>query len=187
VSVGYDADVTDKELTVRFPRIRTSGSCLELVFDCQILVYGTVFGGTVFDSQTQEVPQEVVEGDASPALTTNRLSVGVATLDDRVLAGVEVTPAAFSPNGDGTNDEVSFRYYLQKLLLPGRVVLAIHDLAGRRLWERTVFQDSGVYTISWNGVDAGGRLAAPGIYAFTLTVHTASGQHATAGTFGLAY
>ena len=187
VPVSFVPDVSDKEATIRFPRIARNGARLEVVFACRVLVYGTVFSGTVFDSRTDELPQEVVEGNAHPDLPTNRLSVGIATLDDRVLANVEPVPAAFSPNGDSINDEVSIHYCLQKLLSPNRVVLVVTDLAGRRVWEHAAFQDSGLYAIRWDGRAQSGERVPPGTYVFTLTVHTAAGRQHAAGVVSVVY
>ncbi|MFA6110780.1 MAG: gliding motility-associated C-terminal domain-containing protein [Candidatus Latescibacterota bacterium] len=183
----FQAEVTDQAFTVRFPLVRTDGARLELTFDAQVLIYGTLFSGTVFDSRGQDLPQEVVEGDASAELSTNRLSVGLLELGEEVLAGVAVDPAVFSPNGDGVNDRVAIGYDLKKLLLPGRVTLAVYTVNGARVWSRSTLQASGSYAEEWDGRDAHGRLVAPGSYVCLLTVDTASGSEAKARVVRVAY
>jgi len=183
----FEAEVGDGEFTVRFPLVEEDGARLEVTFDCQVLVFGTVFSGTVFDSRTGELPQEVRAGDASPMLSSNRLSVGIAELGADILSAIEVSPDPFSPNGDGVNDTAEFRYHLKKLLLPGRVAVSVLDLAGTRLWQRSLDQASGVYAVEWDGRDRGGETVAPGIYLYRVEVETASGRESRAGALRVVY
>lgn len=184
---AYAAEVTDSNFTVIFSPVRHDGALVELTFHCQVLVYGTVFSGQVFDSQSADLPQEIVEGDASPAYPSRRLSVGVTELTHQVLARVDAHPAVFAPNGDGVDDRTAIRYQLQKLLRPARLEITIYDLSGARLWNKTLQQSSGVYQVEWDGRDSHGRLAPPGIYVFRVTAHTASGDETKAGTVCVAY
>lgn len=186
-SSTFEADTKDQAFTVTFPRIRRNRALLELTFDCQVLVYGTVFSGEVFDSQTAELPQEVVEGDASPTLDTNALSVGVSELGQEILSAVEVHPNPFSPNHDGSNDRASIRYHLLKLLSPARVVASVYDLSGAQIWSRTMHQESGVYAVEWDGKGSDGVMASPGVYLYSVSVHTASGKETKVGTFVVIY
>lgn len=186
-SVSFDKAVEDRQFTVTFPRIRTDGALLELEFDCQVLVYGTVFSGTVFDSETNELPQDVMAGDASSRIQTNKLSVGITELDQQVLSDDRAEPEVFSPNGDGVNDCTAIHYYLEKLLKPGRLEVAIHDLSGQRIWSQTRYQASGVYSVAWDGTGADGGRVPPGTYLYTVTIHTASGEQSRAGTVAVVY
>ncbi|MFH1567877.1 MAG: gliding motility-associated C-terminal domain-containing protein [Gemmatimonadota bacterium] len=187
VPSAHEAEVTDDALTVHFPLIRTSRSRLEMTFDCQVLVFGTVFSGIVFDSRSAELPQEVVEGDASPALASNQLSVGITELGQEVLGGVRATPNPFTPNGDGVSDATAIRYQVRKLLLPGRVVVSLYTLAGARVWTRTLEQESGLYAVEWDGRRESGELVPPGVYLYRLSVSTASGGESQAGTVCVVY
>ena len=187
VSTVFEAEVTDQAFTVSFPAIRTDRALLEVTFDCQVLVFGTVFSATVFDSRTSELAQEVVEGDASPTASTNRLSVGIAELGGEILSAVEMSPDLFSPNGDGVNDHTAFRYHLKKLLRPGRVEVTVYTLSGSRVWSQTVEQASGVYSVEWDGRDVDGKVVTPGIYVYYITVRTASGDDSKAGAVRVVY
>lgn len=104
-------------------------------------------------------------------------TVAVAVADNLVLSQLTVEPAVCTPNGDGINDVVHFRFQLSRLpLSPPR--LAIHDLSGRR-WRQLdeVRTDSrGSYEILWDGSDAQGRPVPAGTYVVQLQVEAQSGR-----------
>lgn len=90
----------------------------------------------------------------------------------RKLFGQVAIPRAFSPNGDGLNDELRLDFTL--FLAPGRspVMVEVFDLRGRCLRrlvrERAV--STGEYTIPWDGRDHSGDRVAPGLYAIRLSL-----------------
>ena len=101
------------------------------------------------------------------------------TLVGKVASGplvqaVSVEPAAFSPNGDGINDEASFRFAVVKVGDDSPVEVLIYDLQGR-LVRRLVEQrglSTGSYGIAWDGRDGRGEVAPPGVYLARLRVDT---------------
>jgi flagellar hook assembly protein FlgD len=90
------------------------------------------------------------------------------------LQDVTVDPAVFSPNGDGINDEASFRFKVVKVSDDSPVEVLIHDLSGRvvrRLVEQRALS-TGIYGLAWNGRDEGGKTVPPGVYLARLRVDT---------------
>jgi flagellar hook assembly protein FlgD len=87
---------------------------------------------------------------------------------------VVVEPTIFSPNGDGINDGVSFRFKVVKVGDASPVEVLIHDLGGR-LIRRLVEQrgvSTGMYGLSWDGRDERGAIVPPGVYMARLRVDT---------------
>lgn len=58
-----------------------------------------------------------------------------------------------------------------QLPVPGRVTLAVHDAAGRRITTLIQAQDltEGRHEVQWHGTDQAGRKAASGVYFFRLS------------------
>ena len=80
----------------------------------------------------------------------------------------------FTPNGDGINDEASFRFAVVKVGDDSPVEVLIYDLQGRlvrRLAEQRALS-TGSYGIAWDGRDEQGDIAPPGVYLARLRVDT---------------
>ena len=91
-----------------------------------------------------------------------------AWLMNRLREGFCITPNPFNPRTE-------LRFALAQ---PGRVVLAVHDLTGRRV---AVLADrelaAGPHTFPWQGRDTAGRTVASGVYVARLV--TAEGTTTT--------
>ena len=92
-----------------------SGQLLRIRFEAMVTVYGTTFFAKVFDSQTGELGQDVVAGDATPEAQADRLSIQGALRQELVLE-LQADPPVFSPNGDGINDQLQVSYILLRAL-----------------------------------------------------------------------
>ena len=186
VAFSRDPEVRDREFTVYFPPVR-SEDLVELAFRCKVLVYGTVFDAWAFDSSIQELPQEVVPGDASPIIATSTLRVDVSRLGDEIVDDVKVVPSTFTPNGDGRNDVATIEFQLLKLLDPAPVTVTISDLSGRAIWEETRGLVNGTYAVAWDGMDRDGRPVRPGIYVYEVCADAAAGEDRRIGVVCVAY
>ena len=78
-----------------------------------------------------------------------------------------IVPAAFTPNGDDRNEEMTVSFTLLSVGVDTGVAVEIYDLSGRfvRRLEEQREDSTGSYAIPWNGRDAAGDLVAPGVYA----------------------
>ena len=186
VVFSREPEIREREFTVYFPPV-LSEELVELTFQCKVLVYGTVFSAWVFDSSTSELPQEVVPGDASPAIATHSLRVGVSRLGDEIVDAVNVIPSTVTPNGDGRNDVATIQFQLLKLLDPAPVTVAIYDLSGRVIWEETRDLVNGTHVVLWDGTDRDGRQVRPGIYLYEVCADAAVGEDKRSGVVCVAY
>jgi hypothetical protein len=172
--VSYAVEVSEPHrVVVSFPRltVEDSGALVEVVFQAQVLRYGSTFAAQVWDSaQPLEVHQGVQGGDASPAYEGNRVWIATTSREQAVLQ-VRAASAILTPNGDGRNDTVGLGYDLLELTGPASVGVAVWDLLGRLV--RQVYagrDDVGTYERTWDGRDELGRLVPPGLYLYRVSV-----------------
>jgi hypothetical protein len=121
---------------------------------------------------SQDPWQWVNPGDAMAAIDGNSTTLVGAFDNKQLIRNLTVVPRAFSPNGDGINDEVRFEFSV--LLVDGEspVAVQIFDLSGRlvrRLVDRHAVS-SGDYSVPWDGRDAKGNLASIGLYVAQIEV-----------------
>ena len=172
--VDYAVEVAElHRVVVSFPRLtaQDSGALVEVVFEAEVLRYGSTFSVRVWDSaQPLEVPQSVQEGDASPAYEGNRVWVATKAEHQGVLQ-VGRQPVVLTPNGDGRNDAVGLGYRLVELTGRSWVTVAVWDLSGRRVRQVYAGLDGvGAYERVWDGRDESGRLVSPGLYLYRVSV-----------------
>ena len=118
--------------------------------------------------------QRVDAGNAFELAAGNTTTLVGAVGNKQLLRDVVVRPAAFSPNGDGINDEAVFAFKVVRVGDDSPVEVQIYDLSGkaiRRLTEQRT-QSSGEYQIAWDGKDQSGQVVPPGIYYARLKVST---------------
>ena len=130
--IDFSVENTDRDhLSIQLTqnRISESGQLLHIRLNGLVTVYGTTFFAKVFDSQKDELGQDVVAGDASPEGESDRLSVQ-GQLRNELVLDLDVNVPAFSPNGDGINDNLRISYILLRALQEVRVDLSLYDLSG---------------------------------------------------------
>ena len=174
-------------LTLRLPSVVRTRTPVELTFSCKVLVYGTVFEAKVFTSQAEELPQEVIEGDAVPHLETDRLSVRVP-LGGTLIGSVSVSPNPITPNGDGSNEVAFLTYALLKVLgKPAPVSVDIYDLSGALIWHHVEDRTHGTYAVRWDGRNGEGEQVSPGVYIWRVSVRGAAAEDSMSGTIAVLY
>jgi hypothetical protein len=97
-----------------------------------VLSFSSYLTGEVFDSSYESLPQSIDPGDANPDVATNRMQVFSSTEDLRVLSSLQVSPQAFSPNGDGINDQTRIPFLLLGVQ-ESDVKVQIFDTNGRKV------------------------------------------------------
>lgn len=179
----------DNRLSIQLKgtRITASGQVLRITFEALVTVYGTTFFGKVFDSQSGELGQDVVPGDATAVSVTDQLSVQ-GELRRELVLDFSIAPPVLTPNGDGINDQGAVAYILLRALNPVPLELTIYDLAGRPL--RQLQRASGLngpQRVEWDGQDDHGQLVPPGLYLLRLSVDTDTGSETQTQLVGVAY
>ena len=116
-------------------------------------------GGT-----SPDAPWQAVEaGDAEPTVDTNTLSLSVP-LGGGIVEDLTISPNPFTPNGDGHNDITQVGLSVFRITSSRELEISVYALSGRRVWSARRSVNSGVQSVSWDGLDADGQLVPPGIY-----------------------
>lgn len=177
----------DGSWVVTFPRVLQDQTLLEFDFQARVYRYGTPFGVTLLDTETDSVPLEVVAGDAVADLTGDDLMVRIGLQKD-LIADLEVSPNPFTPNGDGRNDLTTVSFSLLRLTEATPVTVRIHELGGRLVRRLTAeTEGSQAVHLSWDGRDDAGQLVRPGLYLFHLSIEADGGTEELTGRIAVAY
>jgi flagellar hook assembly protein FlgD/PKD repeat protein len=108
-----------------------------------------------------------------------------ARADDGIVVTLNSPDRAFSPNGDGQEDQTSVGFGLSA---PARTTIAIADAQGHvvRRVESARDRPAADQSFVWDGRADGGQVAADGTYTYTITAIKTSGESAAAsGLIGL--
>ena len=180
-------------LEVRIPRIddTRSGELIEVAFDAEVFRFGTVFPGTIWDSERPyEVPQPVTPGNADDLADNNRLSVALDRAGPQSIGRFDLSSSMVTPNGDKANDALLIEFDLINVEAggTGAATLELYSLTGQRI---AVLQESplgsGRIQFSWPGTDAAGQVLPPGIYVLRLAVETDHTTDAALRSVAVAY
>ncbi len=141
------------------------------------------FPGQIISNATPGNPQMVDAAIVGGKEATTLVTVGVP---ETIIMDGRVDPNPFTPNGDGRNDVTYFNFFVANLTDPRPVRIHVFDLTGRKV--RTVFETSTTAqayveqnAIPWDGRDDNGKLLAPGVYVFQISV-AADGNNPSALT-----
>ena len=109
-------------------------------------------------------------------------------LRSELILDLSVSNPAFSPNGDGINDQLQISYILLRALREVDTDLSLRDLSGRvvrRLQSGGTV--NGPQELRWVGRDDSGRAVAPGLYLLRLSIETDTGTEERTRVVGVAY
>ena len=143
----------------------------------------------VFNRHSDLLPQGVEGGDASEELGTNQLRILVEPGSLKsVISDVSVTPATFTPQGDGINEKVQIAYTLVSILNVVDVDIEIFNLSGQRVRHlESADQRAGRHVLPWDGRTELGRVVTPGVYLARIEAKTDRGIVTRYGSIAIAY
>ena len=179
------------QLVVHLPRriTRESSEPVRVVFGTEIFVFSNTFAGEVFDSQGEDLPQIVENGNVSEAVSTGSLQVfGLSYGPQAIIEDLHFSSGIVTPNGDGINDEITIDYLLFRLPQDLPVALDIYGLDGSLIAQLAKgVQGAGPQRIRWDGRDENGQLLAPGIYLIDLKIDSEFKKFRHLQSIGVAY
>ena len=164
-------------ILVSFPLMQPNDDIelLRLDFNTALFSTGAVLRPSLQNRSSGEGAwQRIDAGNAFELAMGNTTTLVGAVGNKQLLRDVVVRPAAFSPNGDGINDEAVFAFKVVRVGDDSPVEVQVYDLGGRaiRRLEEQRAQSSGEYEIAWDGKDQAGEVVPPGIYYARLKVST---------------
>ena len=193
----FRPQILEDRILLSLPELRGPGDAFKLIeveFDTRVVRYGTEFTGWVFDSGSTGVRQQIEAGEANIAFPGNVLGVRTGEVGSGLIAGVVASPNPFTPNGDGVNDEVFFRFQVHELSDPRVLEVSLHDLSGRLVRRlrgdavvRGIFGESGAGILGWDGRDESDAAVPAGVYLYRIVLETDSGEEQRLGTIAVAY
>ncbi len=118
--------------------------------------------------------QRVDPGEAVEAIASNTTTLVGAVQEGALVQAVKVEPRVVTPNGDGVNDEVGFRFQVVKVDGASPVEVLIYDVRGRRMRRLVEHRpaSTGIYEMEWDGRDKQGTVVVPGVYLVRVRVDT---------------
>jgi hypothetical protein len=191
--VSAIAEITDSSFVIQFPEgyrrdQQSAGEPIEVIFRAPVYTYGSVFPGRVFDSEKPwEVRQRLTPGDVDPSVDSSSLTVGLSEVGAKSVGDLMLSSPVFTPNDDGFNDGLTIEYELVNLAGSVPIIVGIYDLSGHLVAEMASSRASGKFSEFWDGTDAGGGLAAPGLYIIRMEVDTDEATDTVVSTVALAY
>lgn len=96
----------------------------------------------------------------------------VTATPETLLTTSSLSPAVFSPNGDGRKDQVSIGYHLTR---DAYVTLLIHGMGNEVHLQERQFQLAGDHQLVWGGLDSNQARVGDGIYAVNIEAEEIAG------------
>lgn len=173
---------------ILFPEAIQRDASFRLRFSSAIFQASVFLEGRILNRTTDIVlPQSVEAGDARADVASNSVQIVASDVEVDVLSQIALSAGAFTPNGDGINDQVHVTFDLFSVN-GGKLTVGAYDLAGHRI--ATLLEQpalAGPYKATWNGRDTSGRTVPPGVYLLRVEVEVDKGVFSQIGHTGVAY
>ena len=144
---------------------------LVVEFTTRVVDNATLFSVDVGDSERLGLWQAVEEVERQ----ANIVYLPDVVSSDVLIGDLSVAPGAFTPNGDGVNDEIDIRFTVYKVDQPVPEV-TICDMSGRVVATLSETGATSAKHYRWDGVMDNGQMASPGMYLCKINIGAASGN-----------
>lgn len=171
----------DSLLVVDLPA-RVKADSVSLSFDARVLRNATVFELELGDRGRPGLWQSV----APVQRQGNVVFLPELAQSQRLIGSLEIIPPLFTPNGDGSNDQVQIRFAVFKAE-GGQARVRIFDLAGRLMAELADSGGRDLRVFTWAGRDQQGVLVPPGLYFCHIDAGAESGEDVAVRALAIAY
>ena len=175
--VGMQAD----SLLIDLPQA-IAGDSLQVSFTTRLLRNATVIALDLGSSESPGLWQSVeAAGRRSNIVMLPELIGRGQLIDDLQLAS-----PVFSPNGDGVNDQLEVRFVAFKAQ-DTEIRVEVFDLAGRKIAALTQGSQGSQQLFTWDGRNAEGAMADPGIYVLRVDLGAEAGDDIALRSVAVAY
>ncbi len=173
MKTNFSSDEPCSEISVPWSEIYPDG--FEKNF--RIAIFASLCDGSslAIDSAPNDLSASLPRVDTATVVVCDANSDG--TPDNAYSSGFEIEkfsfPDAFSPNGDGRNDNLAIHVSFSS---PASAQIGIFTIEGREIYSSALeIPDSGEYSFGWDGkID--GNFAPNGIYIVHLSASNSSGE-----------
>ena len=154
----------------------------QVSFTTRLLQNATVFTLDIGSSKRPGLWQSVEAAERR----SNIVMLPELTGSSRLIGDLQLTSEVFTPNGDGINDLLEVRFVAFKIedTEPG---VEVFDLAGRKIAVLAPGTEGSQRLFTWNGRNADGAIADPGIYVLRVDLGADAGNDTALRTIAVAY
>ena len=174
-------DMQADSLLIALPQVIT-GDSLQVSFTTRMLQNATVFALDLGSSQSPGLWQSVEAAERR----SNIVMLPELTNSSQLISDLQLASATITPNGDGINDRLEVRFVAFKVE-GSEPQVEIFDLAGRRVATLTPGSEGSQRLFTWDGRDADGASAAPGLYVLRVNLGADAGDDTAFRTMAVAY
>ena len=176
-----DLQIAPDSLVIQLPRT-VQREAVELDFHVSV-----VDNPYRFIASVGRTPQPGLwQGVVSTGRFTSTIFLPEVPGSGRLIENLMVRPAVLTPNGDGVGDLAEIRFSVPKLNKAATV--RIYGLDGRLIQEREAQRGpDGLWSYTWSGRDAAGKVVAPGIYLVRISLEAQTDTENLLRTIAVAY
>jgi hypothetical protein len=177
-------------LFVQLPGAVRTG-LVRIDFRSTIFYNGSIFEAFVGNRfMPPDAWQRVDPGDATDEAEGAMTKVLLPTLasQEELIGHVSIEPQILTPNSDGVNDQVLFKFGALKIEGDGQISLRIYNVEGCLVKEVGSWSGaSGNYEAIWEGLDESGKTVPPGLYLCQIKVDGETGKGMIHRTVAVVY
>ncbi len=174
-------DMQADSLLIALPQV-ISGDSLQVSFTTRLLQNATVF---VLDLGLSEAPNLWQSVEAAER-RSNIVMLPELTDSGQLISDLQLASTTVTPNGDGINDQLEVRFVAFKVE-GSEPQVEVLDLAGRQVAILTPSAEGSQRLFTWDGRDADGTSAAPGLYVLRVNLGADAGNDTALRTIAVAY